>query len=283
MNPNYPIYILSKGRWESRLTSKALEKRNIPYRIVVEPNEYEFYASVIDKNKVLALPENFSERGEGSIPTRNWIWEHSIQEGFERHWLLDDNISNFLRLNRNRKLPVGDGTIFRCVEDFTNRYENVAFSGFNNIAFAPDRSPTIPPFYLNTRVYSMTLIKNDLPYRWRGKYNEDTDICIRALKDGWCTILFNAFLGDKATTMTMKGGNTDTIYNTGDMRREFAESLKAQHPDIVEVVWKFNRWHHQVDYSKFKKNKLIKKPTIEVKEGVNDYGMILTRVTPVEA
>ena len=29
MNPEYPVYIISKGRWESRLTSKALEKLDI--------------------------------------------------------------------------------------------------------------------------------------------------------------------------------------------------------------------------------------------------------------
>ena len=275
---------LWKKEWkdmpEFSLTSKALEKRNIPYRIVVEPEEYNEYANVIDPKKIIVTPEAFSAKGQGSIPVRNWVWEHSIQEGHEKHWLLDDNISNFLRLNRNRKLPVGDGTIFKVAEIFTDRYENVAFSGFNNIAFAPDRSATIPAFYLNTRVYSMTLIKNDLPYRWRGRYNEDTDICIRALKDGWCTILFNAFLGDKATTMTMRGGNTDTIYNTGDKRRAFAESLKEQHPDIVEVVWKFNRWHHQVDYSGFKKNKLILKKEFTELNGINDYGMKLIRVIP---
>ena len=36
INPKYPIYIVSKGRWESRLTSKILEKMNVPYKIVVE-------------------------------------------------------------------------------------------------------------------------------------------------------------------------------------------------------------------------------------------------------
>ena len=33
MNPKYPVYIISKGRWERRLTSKALEKMDVPYRI----------------------------------------------------------------------------------------------------------------------------------------------------------------------------------------------------------------------------------------------------------
>ncbi len=278
MNPKYPIYIISKGRHDTRLTVKALEKKNIPYRIVVEPQEYELYASVIEKEKIITTPENFSERKEGSIPVRNFVWEHAISEGSEKYWLLDDNIGNFHRLNRNRKLPVSDGTIFRIAEIFTDRYSNVAFSGFNSRQFAPERSASIPPFYLNTRVYSMTLIRTDLPYRWRGRYNEDTDICIRALKDEWCTILFNAFLGDKVGTMIMKGGNTDSIYNTGDNRLEFAESLKRQHPDIVEVVWKFNRWHHSVNYEVFKKNELKLIPGQDIKEGINNYGMTLARI-----
>ena len=282
MNPSYPVYIISKGRWEARLTSKAFEEKRVPYRIVVEPSEFEMYASVIDKSKILVLPEDFSKLGQGSIPVRNWVWEHSIGEGAKRHCLFDDNIVNFYRLNQNRRIPVDSGTIFKCAEDFTDRYENVAFSGLNNIAFAPDRNERIPAFILNTRIYSMTLINNSIPYRWRGRYNEDTDICLRALKDGWCTIQFNAFLGDKSTTMKQKGGNTDTIYNTGDNRREFAESLKRQHPDVVEVVWKFERWHHQVNYDPFKKNKLVKKEGLIIPKGVNNYGMkLVSRRTPL--
>ena len=44
MNPQYPIYIISKGRWESRKTSRALEKMNVPYHIVIESQEYDQYA-----------------------------------------------------------------------------------------------------------------------------------------------------------------------------------------------------------------------------------------------
>ena len=53
MNPKHPVYIVSKGRWESRHTSKALEKYNIPYSIVVESQEYDNYASVIDPKKII--------------------------------------------------------------------------------------------------------------------------------------------------------------------------------------------------------------------------------------
>jgi hypothetical protein len=269
----YPIYIISKGRWETRKTSKALDAMKQPYKIVVEPSEYDLYANVIDKHKILVLPDNFSELGQGSIPVRNWVWEHSINEGYKRHWILDDNIEQFNRLNNNLQVKVLTGVIFEVAEDFVDRYENVAFAGFQYDFFAKAKT-TLPAFYLNTRIYSCTLIKNDLPYRWRGKYNEDTDICLRALKDGWCTILFYAFIQQKSQTLTVKGGN-ENIYKETKNRKEFAESLQQQHPDVVKVTWKFNRWHHQVNYKPFKKNKLIKKQSIVIPDRINEYGMRL--------
>lgn len=275
MNPKYPVYIPSKGRWDNAQTPSVLASLGVPYKLVVEDAEADQYAKRFGANSLLVLP--FSNLGQGSIPARNWIWEHAVSNDTTRHWILDDNIRCFYRLNHNRRIPVSSGTIFRCAEDFTDRYVNVAFSGFNNLAFAPDREPDIPPYYLNTRIYSMTLIANDLPYRWRGRYNEDTDICLRALKDGWCTVQFNAFLGDKATTMKMKGGNTDNVYNTGDNRRAFADSLAEQHPDVVSVTWKFDRWHHQVDYSPFKRNALKYHESVVPTACSNEYGMVLRK------
>lgn len=273
MNPDYPIYVISKGRWESRLTVKALESRGIPYRIVIEPQEIEDYARVIDRQKILTLP--FSNLGQGSIPARNWVWEHSISEGATRHWILDDNIRDFYWLDRNIKYRVGSGTIFKAAEDFVERYENIALAGFQYEFLAP-RIYKHNPFILNTRIYSCILIKNDLPYRWRGRYNEDTDLSLRALKDGWCTILFVAFLADKEATMTMKGGNTDQLYKD-DGRLLMAQSLQEQHPDVTKIVRKWGRWQHSEDYRPFKGNRLKLKPGVVIPEGVNNYGMVLTK------
>lgn len=275
MNPDYPIYIISKGRHKSRLTSKALEKIKVPYHIVVEPQEEELYKSVIDPKKVLVLPSR--NLGQGSIPARNWVWEDSIKRGAKRHWILDDNIREFFRLNNNLKVPVSDGTIFKAAEDFTDRYLNVPFSGFNYEMFAP-RKAKIKPFTLNTRIYSCILIQNNINFRWRGRYNEDTDLSIRILKAGFCTILFNAFLAKKITTMTMKGGNTEDLYEIEDGRLLMAKSLQKQHSDIVKIKRRWNRWQHVVDYSGFKKNKLIKKDRLEIKKGIDNYGMELKKI-----
>lgn len=260
MNPRHPIYVISKGRWESRLTAKALEMMKVPYQIVIEPQELEQYSKVIDPAKILVLP--FSNLGQGSIPARNFVWEHSLGRS-THHWILDDNIDGFGRLTGNMKIHVDSGTILRAAEDFVDRYENIGMAGFEYDYFLP-RKVKVDPYRLNTRVYSNILIKNDLPFRWRGKYNEDTDLSLRVLKAGYCTVLFQAFIAYKVPTLMMKGGNTDTVYATGDKRREFAESLKAQHPDVTEVVWRYGRWHHDVDYRRFSYNKLIRRSDVEI-------------------
>jgi hypothetical protein len=287
MNPDYPIYIVSKGRWESRLTSKALERMNVPYFIIIEEQEYDQYASVIDSQKILVLPRHYLEnydtfdnlgfiKSKGPGSARNFAWDHSISINAPWHWVMDDNIASFQRLNRNLMVKVTNGAIFKASEDFVHRYENLAIAGFNYDFFCQSKEKH-PPFILNTRIYSCLLIRNDIPYRWRGRYNEDTDLSLRALKDGWCTIQFNAFIQEKAQTQTMKGGNSDEFYfKEGTMPK--SQMLADMHPDVAKVVWKFNRWHHHVDYRAFKKNRLRFKPDLNIPDAINNYGMKLVTI-----
>ena len=62
MNPKYPVYIVSKGRWESRLTSKALDWMGVPYKIIVEASQLEMYAAEVGADKCLVLPKKISAR-----------------------------------------------------------------------------------------------------------------------------------------------------------------------------------------------------------------------------
>ena len=274
-NPVYPVYVISKGRAKSRLTVKALEAIGVPYHVVVEPQELERYAEHIPREKILVLP--FSNLGQGSIPARNWVWEHALAVGARRHWIMDDNIKNFWRFNRNQKIRVGDGTILRAMEEFADRYENVALCGPNYYMFAPRKCGSLGAFTANTRVYSCILIDNALPYRWRGRYNEDTDLSLRALKDGYATVLFNAFLAEKMPTMKMKGGNTDELYQ-GDGRLAMAQSLQEQHPDVTKITRKWERWQHHVDYRPFAGNVLRPRPGAEASSSADEFGMSVVEV-----
>jgi hypothetical protein len=114
----------------------------------------------------------------------------------------------------------------------------------------------LKPFILNTRIYSCILIRNDIPYRWRGIYNEDTDLSLRVLKDGWGTYLSCEFMIKKIATMVMKGGNSDLLYKD-DGRLKMAQSLVKQHPDVVTITKKWGRYQHKVNYKPFKNNRLM--------------------------
>jgi len=285
MKPKYPIYIVSKGRWEVRLTADALEQMKQPYYLVVEEQELDSYAKAVGKNRCLVLPQKYFDeyntcdvlgdtKVKGPGVARNFCLDHATKMGHKRHWVMDDNISGFYRLNRNLKVKCLTPAIFRAAEDFVDRYSNVPMAGLNYAMFAK-RKDSAPPFVLNTRIYSCILISNDIKHRWEGRYNEDTHLSLRVLKDGDCTIQFNAFLANKVRTQTMAGGNTDAFYATeGTMNK--SKMLEELHPDCAKVVWKFGRSHHFVDYNRFKKNRLLKIKT-DHKTGVDNYGMKLAK------
>lgn len=240
--PRYPIYIVSKGRWENPLTAKLLIKDRVPFSLVVEPQEADAYKQSLPGVKIHVLP--FSNLGQGSIPARNWVWEHAKSESHARHWVLDDNIRVMFRRFRAKRIKCNTGIGLQCGEDFADRYENVALLALNYKFFAPD-GESLPPFWVNHRCYSCILIDNSLPHRWRGRYNEDTDLCLQVLTDGWCTVLLNAFLIEKVGTMQMKGGNTDQLY-AGDGRLRMARSLERMWPGVVTTKRRFKRPQHVV-------------------------------------
>ena len=247
-----------------------------PYKIVVEPKEYDNYAEVIDQKNIIKAPENFSELGSGSIPVRNYVWDLEIENGNKRYWILDDNIESIERFYNNLKIKCKTPTPFRVIEDFVDRYENIGLAGMHYAIFNP-ASEARPPLHFNTRVYSCLLIDTNLPFRWRGKYNEDTDFSLRVLKSGLCTVLFRTFLIGKRATLTQKGGNRD-IYKETDDRKEFVQSLINQHPDVVKLTRKFNRHHHHVNYKPFAKNLLKLKDGVEIEDKINNYGLKLIDV-----
>lgn len=287
MNPRHPIYIVSKGRWKTRLTSRALDVMGVPYHIVVEAHERSDYERVIDPSKVLTLPQEYIDNYDTFWPreadnkvgpgaARNFCWEHAISSGATWHWVMDDNLDAFHRMNRNKKSECETGAIFAAAEDFVERYENAPLAGFNYYSFCKEND-AVPPFTLNTRIYSCLLIRNNLDIRWRGRYNEDTDLSLRLLKRGYCTIQFNAFLCGKVTTQRMAGGNTDEFYATeGTLKK--SQILADMHPDVARVVWRFGRWHHHVDYRPFKRNALRRREGISVSRDVNNYNMVLVQL-----
>ena len=283
INPRYPIYIVSKGRFTKNPTSISLFNMNIPFYVIVEENEYDSYCAneFIDNDKVLILPEKYKDEYDvfwddddkrtGPGAARNFAWDHSIENGYDWHWVMDDNIENFFRLDDNKKIQCNSGTMFYSCEDFILRYKNIAQAGLQYFFFVPSRESR-PAYRVNTRIYSCLLIRNDVPFRWRGRYNEDTDLSLRMMKENWCTVQFNHFLQGKMNTQQMRGGNSDEFYD-GEGTLNKSQMLVDMHPDVTSLVWRYERWHHYVDYSSFAKKPLILKEGLEIPKDDNNYGL----------
>ncbi|BBI90601.1 beta-glucosyl-HMC-alpha-glucosyltransferase [Tenacibaculum phage PTm1] len=284
-NNKYPIYVVSKGRSNNCSTSKYLSQMEVKHFVAVEPNEVSSYKSELDLNYATVLEmdmsykdnyDTFSDLGKNSSTgpgaVRNFCWEHSIKNGHKWHWVMDDNaIEGFHYLYQNTKIKSRTGAYFRACEDFVDRYDNIAIGGLNYTMFCKMTDKT-PPYILNTRIYSFLLIRNDIPYRWRGRYNEDTDLSLRVLKDDWCTIQFNFFLAGKSTTQRVSGGNTKEFYKEEGTKNK-SQMLVDMHPDVAKMIWRFNRWHHTVDYSGFKQRlKLNDNINLKGIPKVDNYG-----------
>lgn len=288
MKNKYPIYILSKWRYDDklRLTAQALERMGIDYNIVVEEQEAEQYRKVCKGNVIILdmkykedydpLDNRWFEISKWSWPARNFIWDHSIKSGFERHRVIDDNIRKFQILNNNKKTECLSESFFIPMEDFVDRYENIALAWPYYAMFIP-RKYKYAPIILNTRAFSCILIKNDIPLRRRGRYNEDIELSLRCLKLWYCIVQFRSFLQEKVRTQVMKGWNTDAFYAEYGILPK-SKMLQLAHPDCVKVVHRYWRRHHEVDHTKFKHNKLKLKKGIEIQDWVNNYWMKTVKV-----
>jgi len=248
----YPIYIISKGRFENPLTAKIFESNGLDFLVAVEPQEASDYKKAIGEDRVLILP--FSNLGLGSYPARNFCWEHSKSRGFKYHWVFDDNIKSWhVWQNRKRVALLDIGKALSFVERYCDT-NNIDIGGFERKTF----SVTCPkkPFRLNSHVYSTLLIKNSLPYRWRLKYNEDIDLCLQVLHNGGTTSSCVYYMADKVSTAAkMKGGNQTELYKGNDPKKNLlkAKMLESVWPQYSKTVIRFGRHHHLIDWKQFKK------------------------------
>ena len=279
----YPLYIPSKWRSQYMITSKALTKMWLKHYIIVEPQEEELYKKSIEKMslsaEVIILDLKYKEKYETCDnlwltkstwpwPARNFAWDESIKKWYKYHWVMDDNISDFKVYHNNQRITTHNEDFFAYMEDFIQRYKNIYmwWPNYNMFAFWAKK---LPAFVSNTRIYSCNFIKNDIPFRWRGRYNEDTILSLDILHAGYCTIQFNMFLQNKLWTQIIKWWNSDEFYfkewkreewerYTDKWTKEKSEMLAKVYPQYAKVKYKFNRIHHQVNYNHFKRQKFIK-------------------------
>jgi len=278
--PRYPIFIPTKGRADIKMTAWYLRRDGVPFKMVVEPQDYDAYAAEWGSERLLTLPYN----DRGLVFARNWIWDYAEEMGVARHWQIDDNIRGFVRRVRRRRIPISSSIAIRVLEDFVDRYENVALAGFNYTMFIPNNAK-VPPFFVNRHVYSTMLIETWRDMRFRGPANEDVDLGLQVIARGLCTVAFNIFTAKKVATMTIGGGQTDKAYG-GDGRLFMARVLERSWPGVVWTGRRYHRPQHYVAdaWKKFDTPlKLREGVDLKKMERVDEYGMELKQVKEIQS
>jgi hypothetical protein len=265
--PEHPIYVPSWSRAEVATTPRVLERLGLPYRVVVEADQHAAYARHYPPERLLVLDPHYQETYDalgdfpgqqlGPGPVRNFCWDHAIAGGHEWFWTMDDNIRAFYRFHRNERVAVSDGAIFAAMEDFAGRYANVGMAGPQYAMFMPSRLK-MAPFLVNRRIFSCQLHRCAVSQRYRGRYNDDAILSLDLLKAGWNTILFYAFLQGKAPTQTVPGGCHQAFYDEeGTLPK--SQMLVQAHPDVARLAYRYGRWHHEVDWERFRRP-LVRRP-----------------------
>jgi hypothetical protein len=225
----YPIYVPSKGRsFLSGFTVSALASSGLDYFIVVEPQDYDEYAKHHSEDVLCKMEEN--DRGIAYV--RNFCKKHSTESGHAYHWQADDNIKNFAIRRDKKNVPCTAAECILPVEEVVDSYPNVGLAGLSHTMFAFAKSTAVD---FNKQIYSCFLVNNGVNYSWRPGTIEDTDYSLQVLDGGYSTILFNRLLMNKAATMTIKGGNTDSEHaGTGRMIRSL--QLQKDWPNANFVI-----------------------------------------------
>jgi len=227
----YPIYIPSKGRDNNCLTAELLNKYNLFFYLVVEPQDFNKY-KIRYGNKVIKMPKN----NMGIAYARNFCKQDSITRGYNWHWQVDDNIKYFGVRENNKNIKINPKECFSIIEHETLKYNNIGISGMKHHVFAFSASND---YSINRQCYSSVFINNDIDVYWRGKCVEDTDYSLQILFSGFCTILFNRVLMWKEDSLKMSGGNTEIEYS-GNGRLIRSEGLQKLWPGIFEIGSKKN-------------------------------------------
>ena len=242
MKPKYPVYILSKGRWDSCLTANFLLEDKVDFKIVVEPDEASLYIEKYGAEHVIIAPEAFSKQKLGPVPVRNFIREHSHKAGHKWHWQLDDDLKQIYYYTKGKGTRVNSGEAFAKIEQFNDMYTNIGIIGLASKVFAFSKSK---PFKVNQQVYGCILFKNDMPYKWRC-LGEDTDMTLQVLSGKLCTVSMNVYVFDTVSSGTNKGGNSDLYKDDGRLLR--TKVLIRNWPHLITISKKWGRPNHEMGH-----------------------------------
>jgi hypothetical protein len=226
----YTIYIPTKGRAGIAKTMSMLDRENIKYVLVVEPQDYDTYVTHYPNVNILQLDVD----DMGVVYARNYIKKYSRSVGESKHWQMDDDLEKFFirKHNATKNTPVSPLECIHIVETCTDLFSNVAISGMDGPTYAFSKKYGVQ---LNRDPGGCVLIDNTVDADWDYRSTEDIHYSLSVLEAGYCTLRFSHVMVQSAPPMKNPGGNTDADYKSFDKLKEAYENLIRRWPDKISL------------------------------------------------
>jgi hypothetical protein len=254
------IFVPSKNRATTATVPRILDRENVPYTLVVEPQDEKAYREQFPSSDIHVLDKN----DMNVAYCRRSIKARSLSLGEKAHWQLDDNILSFRRRVGTRNKVTNVVEVLPAVEDFCDKFSNIGIAGLSYATYAFSAKQDVS---INRVISSAQLIFNQVPVQWRDGVIDDTDYSLQVLKNGYCTLLFNRLLCDKAATESFKGGLTE-FYQSGGRVAQW-KRLCVLWPGWFRVTKQGNRYklHPSRIWQSFPQRPRVKITTKPVENG----------------
>jgi len=229
----YPIVIPTKGRWNKATTPKILAEVKLNFTFAVIPSEHEEYLKRFPNADYLVLPSD----NMGIDRSREYIHQHYSKQGYERIWMIDDDVSGFDEYDTNGKgKKVGARAALSYVEGLVAKYKNVAIAALDYTQFAW-ASVEKKPYTVNTRVWVCALInlQTGITYSETVQPREDVEFLLRHLSTGyWTSVLVHKFAMRTVAAGKMSGGCTPYYLKKEHIAQ--AERLHKLYPNVTRMI-----------------------------------------------
>jgi hypothetical protein len=247
LGTNSPIYVLSKGRAGTASSPRLLEQAQLPYILVVEPQEADAYAQHFPLAKLILLPQS----NKGIAYVRN----HILSLNLSWFWMLDDDIKGFYRREKGRMVRIGADIALAEAEQLIC---SVEWAGQGAIEYQQVAWSTKKDYALNSYCDVCVLLHAErvkgLSYRGELALKEDRDFTLQILSAGLKTVRVQSY-GFAAPKNGSNAGGLKELYQEAEREKLAVDRLCAAWPEIVSAKVKNDgRYDAKINWRYFKDN-----------------------------
>ena len=254
----FRICIPSKSRSTTCTTAQLLKKYGIPFTLFIYNDDYNDYLKYYDKNNLFIVPEYVN----GLTSKRQFILDYARKENYEWFFMIDDDIQKiYVRPKGSLEKSLTPLTIKEFIEtiynfvkfiESKNPNHSIYEVGFKERAFGIQKSPVS----INTDIGPIHLfnVKNieNINYDLNMTVLEDTDFCVRNIKNNKINIKLNHFIFFAPKSGSNKGGLED-IYNQSGKTKGVIQ-FKEKYHDLIKIDDTDGN-KYRINWSQFKKGK----------------------------